>query len=80
MDEDTILVLLKTRLEVAELHETTLTIDCGKWDRGLGLPEGSTARFMDRATQGSRFSIALRGNQVIRVALADKAYDPLTEA
>jgi hypothetical protein len=46
MDEDTILVLLYTRLQVADLHQTTLIIDCVKWDKGLGLLSGSTARYI----------------------------------
>ena len=70
MDEDTILVLLTTRLEVAQLHETALTIDFEKWDRGLGLPRGSTAQYIDKAIQGTRFSIALRGNRRIKLVVA----------
>jgi hypothetical protein len=70
VDPDTIHVLLKTRLEVAQLHETTLMIDCEKWDTGLGLPTGSTAKFIDKAIQGTRFSIALRGNRRIKLVVS----------
>ena len=72
MDEDTILVLLRTRLEAAQLRETTLTIDCEKWDRELGLPTGSTAQHIDKAIHGTRFSIALRGNRTIRLSRSAK--------
>ena len=59
MDEDIILVLFTTRLEVAQLRETA-PIDCEKWDRGLGRPPGATAKYIDKAIQGPRISIALR--------------------
>jgi hypothetical protein len=70
VDSDTILILLKTRLDVAQLHETTLMIDCEKWDRELSLPKGSTAKFIDTAIQGTRFSIALRGNRRIKLVVS----------
>jgi hypothetical protein len=70
MDVETILMLLKARLGVVKSNETTLTVDCERWDTGLGLPKGSTAKYIDKAIQGTRFSIALRGNQLIRLAIS----------
>ena len=69
MDEATILTLLKTRLDL-DSKETTLMVDCDKWDTALGVPAGSTAEHISKAIQGTRFSIALRGNQLIKLAIS----------
>jgi len=55
MDEETILLLLKVKLDVVEHATTALTIRCQQWDSGLGLPAGSTARYIHKAIQGTAF-------------------------
>jgi hypothetical protein len=70
MTEGTILVLLKAKLDVVYSNQTTVTVDCLEWDRGLRLPTGSTAQYIHKAIQGTRFSIALRGNPLIKLAIS----------
>jgi hypothetical protein len=77
MDEATILALLRGRLDLlVVLNQTTLTVACEEWDRSLRLPIGATALFIDKAIQGTPFSIALRSNQLIRLALSHQESEP----
>ena len=66
MDFCKVLQKLKAKVSTIPHEENTLTVIPQEWDEELGLPQGSTAKHLEKALNGTKYSIGLH-NHVIRL-------------
>jgi hypothetical protein len=66
MDFSMVVQKLKAKLSTIPQEQNTLTVIPQEWDEELGLPQGSTAKHLEKALKGTKYSIGLH-DHVIRL-------------
>ena len=66
MDLSTVVQKLQAKLADIPPNQDTLTVIPQEWDEELGLPQGSTAKHLEKALKGTKYSIGVH-DHVIRL-------------